>query len=339
MTTSTDTTSTDLRIAIIGAGSLSTKRIYPYIGTAQARLVACCDLDEAKVQTNAARFGGKAYTDFRRMLETERPDGVIICIGPQQHDELAREVMKAGFPVYTEKPPAGSAESAFGVAQVSEDTGILCTTAFKKRYNIAYNRAKEWIGKFQPEDVYSISADYASKQYSNESLRRDFLFDFCIHMIDLMHYLFGDADKVFSFSKGKDAYAVSIQFRSGAVGSLNLNCGRTYNLPTEEVEISIRGGNFMTIHNSSSWKITENEKGVEWREPPTFISAGDSGFDTGHLPELIDFFQAIREGRSTRSTIYESYKSMLLYEAIRDSAATGQVIPLLYKELDKRRQP
>ncbi|QNK57017.1 Gfo/Idh/MocA family protein [Paenibacillus sp. PAMC21692] len=329
-------TKQDVRIAIIGAGSLSTKRIYPYIGAAGAQLVACCDLNEEMARLNASRFGGRAYSEYKEMLEREKPDAVIICIGPEMHYKLGIEVMKLGYPVYTEKPPAVSSRDALEVARVSAETGILCMTAFKKRYNAAYTRAKEWLAGFQAEDLYSISADYASRQYENHSLKRDFLFDFTVHIIDLMHYLFGDVEQVFCFAKGKDAYAVSLKFANGAVGSLNLNCGRSYKLPTEEVEISIKGGNFMTVHNSSSWKISENEQGVEWREPPTFISAGDSGMDTGHLAELIEFFAAVKEGRgcgATRSPIYEGYKTMVLYEAIRDSAATGEIIRVHYEAL------
>lgn len=324
-------TTDDLRIAVIGAGSLSTKRIYPNIGAAGARLAACCDLNPELAQRNAARFGGRAYRDYRDMLERERPDAVIVCIGPQQHYELAVELMRLGYPVYTEKPPAVSADDAYEAARVSAETGLLCMTAFKKRYNTAYSRAKEWIGRYPADDLYSISADYASRQYENNSLKRDFLFDFTIHMIDLLPYLFGDVDRVFSFRRGKDAYAVSLKFACGAVGTLNLNCGRSYGLPTEEVEISIKGGNFMSVHNSSAWKISEHEKGVEWREPPTFISAGDSGFETGHLAELIAFFEAVRSGGTTRSAIYESYKTMALYEAIRDSAASETAVPVVYK--------
>ena len=44
---------------------------------------------------------------------------------------------------------------------------------------------------------------------------------------------------------------------------MNLNDGRSFGVPTEEVEISIRGGNFMTIHNSSCWRITEGGKPKE----------------------------------------------------------------------------
>jgi len=318
----------DPKIGIIGAGSLSTRRIYPYIGAAGAQLVGVCDLDRKKAERNARRFGGTVYTDFGEMIAKEKPDGVIICIGPEQHAALAPAVMNRGTPVYTEKPPAPDAQGALEVARISQKTGVLCTTAFKKRYNIAYNRAKEWIDSFNPADLYSISIDYASAQCSNDSPRRLFLLDFAIHVIDLVIYLFGDPEKVFCFSKGKDAYAVSIKFTNGAVGSLNLNDGRSFRIPTEEVEISVKGGNFMTIHNSSSWKISEKEKPSEWREPPTFTSAGDSGNDTGHLAEIVDFLEAIKTGRTTRSNIYESYKSMVLYEAIKESAEKGKVITI-----------
>ena len=323
----------DPRICIVGAGNLSTLRIYPYIATAGGRLVGVCDLDRQKAETNAERFGGAVYTDMDEMLDTEKPDGVILCIGPAEHAALAPLVMRKGLPVYTEKPPAPSAAEVLEVARVAAETGLLCTTAFKKRYSAAYDRAKSWIKSFPPEDLHSISVDYASGEYSNDSPRNSFLLDFAIHAIDLVGYLFGPSREVFCFAKGRSAYAVSIRFENGALGSMNLNDGRLFNVPTEEVEITVKGGNFMTIHNSSCWRITEGGKPTEWREPPTFISAGDSGNDTGHLAEIVDFLGAIAEGRSTRSNIYESYKSMVLYEAIAESAETGRVIRLRYEKL------
>ena len=86
----------------------------------------------------------------------------------------------------------------------------------------------------------------------------------------------------------------------------------------------------MRIHNGTEYKICENGKCVEWREPSTFMSSGDSGYDTGILTELMDFFTAVREGRTTRSNIFESCKTMLLYEAIVESAAGGCVVEIDY---------
>jgi len=324
----------DPRIAVVGAGGLSTSRIYPYIGAAGAQLVGVCDRIREKAEQNARRFGGHVYEEMEEMLEAEQPDGVIICIGPRAHAELAPVVMRRGIPVYTEKPPALSAAAAYETARVSKETGVLCTTAFKKRYTRAYGRAREWIDSFDPGDLYALSIVYGSAQYVNDGTEgASFLLDFAIHGIDLVGYLFGDVTRVFTFAKGRDAYAVSLEFTNGAVGSLNLNDGRSFDVPTEEVDITVKGGNFISIHNSSCWRIVEKHKACEWREPPTFVSSGDSGHETGHLAELEDFVGAIREGRSTRSNIYESYKSMVLYEAIRDSAETGQVVAVQYQPL------
>ena len=323
----------DPRICIVGAGSLSTRRIYPYIGAAGGELVGVCDLEAEKADRNARRFGGRAYGEMEAMLEAERPDGVMICIGPEAHAELAKAVLRRGIPVYTEKPPAADAAAALEVARVAKQTGVLCTTAFKKRYSLAYERARQFIEAHPPDEVLSISVVYASGAYSNEAPRSDLLLDFGIHGIDLMSYLGGDVRRVFALTNDLHAYAVSLEFAGGAVGTFNLNDGRSFQVPTEEVEISIRGGNFMTVHNSSCWRITLAGLPGEWREPPTFTSAGDSGNDTGHLAEIADFLKAIAEGRSTRSNIQESYKSMVLWEAIRTSARTGEVVSVRYEPL------
>jgi predicted dehydrogenase len=330
---SKERTMSESRICIIGAGSLSSSRIYPYIGAAGGQIVGTCDLDLDKAERNTRRFGGGSYTDYDAMLSVENPDAVIVCIGPQQHAELAIELMQRGLPVYTEKPPAITAAEALQVAHVAADTGMLCVTAFKKRYAKCYERAREWIDAHSPDDRLSLAVKRASGRYANEyNPRSQLLLDFGIHGIDLISYLFGDVHRVFALSKDCHAYAVSMEFACGAVGSFNLDDGRSFTIPTEEVDISLTGGNWMTIHNSASWRIAEGGKPTEWREPPTFASSGDSGNDTGHLAELVDFIAAVREDRRTsRSSIAESYRSMVLYEAIAQSTASGEVVDVLYE--------
>jgi len=321
------------RICIVGAGHLSTNRIYPYVGAAGGVLVAVCDLDRAKAERNARRWGGAVYVDVEEMLDAERPDGVIICIGPGAHAELAPVVMRRGVPVYTEKPPAPTAAAALDVARVSKETGVLCSTGFKKRYAAAYVRAREWIDSLPAGALQMISVTRGSGPYSNADARHEFLLDFVIHVIDLVQYLMGDVDEVFAMTREGHAYSISLRFVSGAVGSICTSDGRSFEVPTEEVEITAEGGHFMSIHNSSCWRIAREGKPSEWREPPTFSSAGDSGRDTGHLAELEDFISAIEEGRPTRSAIYESYKSMVLYEAIKGSAASGRPVAVEYQDI------
>ena len=320
------------KICVIGCGSLSSNRIYPYLGAARAQLVACCDLDEAKAERNATLFGGTPYTDWERMLDEAKPDAVIVCIGPDAHPVLAKAILERGLPVYTEKPPAATAAAAKDVADAADRTGLLCVTAFKKRYTAAAARVKEFLAEFPEQDRLSFSVDYAGGAHRNDSPRTMLLLDFGVHIIDLTHYLWGLPTEVFTYSAGLDAYAVAMKFQNGSVATINLVSHRDFRIPTEELELTLRGGNFMTVHNSSSWKITRDRQCCEWREPPTFTSSGDSGRDTGHLAELEDFVQAVKDGRTTsRSSIQSSYGTMVLLEAIQTSADSGEPVRPCYQ--------
>jgi len=322
---------TDPRIAVVGAGHLSTRRIYPYIGAAGGELVGVCDLQRDKAETNARRFGGRAYGDLDAMLDAESPDGVIVCVGPGAHADLAIHVLRRGLPVYTEKPPALSAADARAVARVAYDAGLLCMTGFKKRYAAAYRRARQWVDGFPAEDRLALGVTYASAHYANDAPSSTFLLDFCIHAIDLVGYLFGDVAEVCAMTLGGHAYAVCLRFVCGAVGTMHLTDGRSFQVPTEEVELTVRGGNWMTVHNSSVWRIAAAGEAVEWREPPTFTSAGDSGHDTGHLAEIEAFVAALRgDDAQLPSTIDQSARSMALYEAIAASAQRGSAVPVDY---------
>ena len=110
---------------------------------------------------------------------------MIVCIGPEEHARVATAVLRKGYPVYTEKPPAETAEQALAVARVAHETGLLCTTAFKKRYATAFARAREWLDGFADADKLSMSIDYCSGPYDNKTARSSFLLDFAVHCIDL----------------------------------------------------------------------------------------------------------------------------------------------------------
>jgi UDP-N-acetylglucosamine 3-dehydrogenase len=317
------------RIGIIGAGDLATRRIYPYIGAAGGMLVAVCDIDEEKAKANAERFGARAvYTDFKKMLLNEKLDGVIVCIGPEMHASMAPQIMKAGIPVYTEKPPGPTAADVKKVVEVSRETGVLCMTAFKKRYARCYQRAKKFIESPEFGEKELLSMDYASGPYSNESPRWFFLLDFALHIIDLTRFLFGEVSEVYALSRQDHSFAVTLHFGDGALGNLSFTDRRSWTIPTEEVEITGSNGSFITIHNSSSYKLYQKGQPIEFYEPCLSTSAGDSGIETGHLVELQAFFRALAGEERPVSTIEESYKSMILYEAILNSARTGQAIKL-----------
>jgi predicted dehydrogenase len=305
------------------------------------QLVGVCDLLGDKAERNATLFGGRAYEDLEAMLAAEKPDGVIVCVGPRGHAELAMKVLRAGYPVYTEKPPSLTVDEAVQVARAAQETGLLCMTAFKKRYSLAFEHAHEWLAQFSSDDVLSISVDYCSEAYPARDdprlptwlgeVRSFFLLDFALHHLDLLHYLLGDVAEVFAYRREPNTFAISLRFVSGVVGTMNASDNR--GVPTEEVELTVRGGNSLTVSNSSRWRESHDGKPSQWREPPTWTAAGDSGHDTGHLAELEAFAAHLVDGTAVRSPIAESLKSVVLYQAILDSVDGGTPVALDYPQV------
>jgi predicted dehydrogenase len=321
----------ELRLGIVGAGALSSKRIYPCLHYLPVQLAAVCDLDPAKAEKNVRKFGGQAvYTDHGQMLQEADLDGVIVCVGPEAHHRLAIEVMEAGLPVYTEKPPAVTAAAARSVLETSQRTGQICMTGFKKRFAPAYQKAQQAIQNPEFGMPALLSIDYCSGFYSNEpdNPRRQFLLDFCIHIIDLSRFLFGEVGEVFARTQNQTSYAVNLQFVNGAVGVLALSCHRDWRVSTEKVELTGGAGQFISLNNSIQMVRYAGNTIMDWHDPSFSTAGGDSLIETGFERELEEFVMAIQQQREPESSIVSSYRTMLLYEAIQRSAAEGRSVTM-----------
>ena len=325
-----------VKLGIVGAGGLSTKKIYPSLGyLPDAKLVAVCDLDEQKAKRNAAQFGARlVFTRLEEMLDGAELDAVIICIGPEQHAQLAPVVMRAGLPVYTEKPPAPNAQDALAVAQVARETGQLCMTAFKKRYTPIYVRMKEQMATARFGKPSMIAVQRSFGRYSNQSPRSDFLLDFCIHLIDLIPWLMGDVEAVHALSPEPNTWAIQMAFTSGAVGSVAF-CAHTAGAYPDE-QVTVYGETDAMLFVRDGYSLTFVHDGVyHTLHQLNFTTAGQEGLvESGFLPEIRTFVKAVQTGDRTpvQSDIVASYRSVLLHDSIAESAKTRQWVALRYEK-------
>src|SRR5579875_1735193 len=135
----------------------------------------------------------------------------------------------------------------------SRRVGKICRTGFKKRFAPAYRKARAAIQDPAFGQPTLLSIDYGcGATYRNDPAdpRSQFLLDFCIHIIDLSRYLFGDVGEVIARTKGETAYAVTLIFRNGALGTLALTSHRAWDVSTEKVEATGGDGQFLTCTNS-----------------------------------------------------------------------------------------
>jgi predicted dehydrogenase len=253
------------------------------------------------------------------------------------HHRLALDALHAGLPVYTEKPPAVTAAHALEMLAASRRVGKICMTGFKKRFAPAYRKAQAAIQSEEFGDPALLSIDYCcGPTYRNDPAdpRSQFLLDFCIHIVDLSRFLFGEVAEVTARRRGETAYAVTLLFRNGALGTLSMTSHRAWDVSCEKVEATGGPGQFLTCANSVEmvhYAGTPQGSGTQIRawHSPSFSTAGaDSLRETGFLGELEEFVACVRDGREPESSIASSAETMRLYEAIAQAAATGSTVAL-----------
>lgn len=126
-----------LKTVVIGAGVISKEHLTFLAQSAEAQPVGVCDLSTAAARYAQQRFGVKqAYTDYRVMLEEERPDVVHILTPPHTHKKLAMDCLQAGAHVICEKPITPS----FAEFEELWATAQSCKRTLMENQNFRYNR-------------------------------------------------------------------------------------------------------------------------------------------------------------------------------------------------------
>jgi predicted dehydrogenase len=106
-----------LNLGIIGTANRAASNI---AGVASQNIVALCDIDENYLTAAAQKFpGAKTYHDFRKLLDQQNIDAVVISTADHTHAVATVAALKSGRHVYCEKPLAHSVSEARIVAQTA----------------------------------------------------------------------------------------------------------------------------------------------------------------------------------------------------------------------------
>ena len=314
-----------LRAGFIGAGGFARHTLYPALHFAPIALQAICELDEERAKNVLGKFGtGQWYTDYHQMWENEDIEAMIICTGPQARQSLVCEALEAGYHVFVPKPPAETLAAATEIAEVANRTNKVVMVNFQRRFSLGVRRAMEIMGGDSFGKVTQLLGSFCSGNYRSRLAKTGatvdcgaaqvYLLDFAIHYFDLIRYIGGEVKAVSSFHNeigGQGAFAVTLQFESGAVGTLQLNSHRLWGRNYDRVEITGQGeyiildGLWCVAHYTESQNhFTDN------------FSDQRTGELTGDGYSLTEFVSAIREEREPIASIHDCLGTMRLYEAV-----------------------
>src|SRR4051812_45084082 len=124
-------------VAVIGAGAMGRNHLRVLNDLPVAQLVGVADADETTAKHAARLYGIAAYTDYREMLDQEKPQAVVIAVPTVMHRDVALEVISHGINVLVEKPIAFTVAEGEEILAAALSAGVLLTVGHIERYNPA----------------------------------------------------------------------------------------------------------------------------------------------------------------------------------------------------------
>lgn len=226
----------------IGCGEVTEKKSGPAFSEVEGSHVeAVMSRSEAKARLYAERHHiRKWYTDAQELIDDPDVNAVYIATPPSSHATFAIMAMRAGKPVYVEKPLAASYEDCVRVNRISEQTGVPCYVAYYRRYLPYFQKVKEIVHAGTIGTVTNVQIrfsvpprelDYGSQQSLPWRLQPDisgggYFYDLAPHQLDLLQDIFGFIVKAHGYCanrahlyEAEDTISACFRFENGLVGS------------------------------------------------------------------------------------------------------------------------
>jgi predicted dehydrogenase len=113
-----------IRIAVVGCGNISDIYFKNLATFEAARVVACADLDLARAQATASRYGLERSGSLEEVLKDPEVDLLLNLTTPDAHASVALAALEAGKHVYNEKPLALALEDANRMLELAQAKGL-----------------------------------------------------------------------------------------------------------------------------------------------------------------------------------------------------------------------
>ncbi|MCQ6563103.1 Gfo/Idh/MocA family protein [Paenibacillus mendelii] len=349
---------TSLRIAVIGAGSISSVHLQAYANNPEAKLVAVCDKNEARAREKAERFGAaQVYTDYKELLADPNIDAVSICTWNNTHAEISIAALDAGKHVLCEKPLCKTVAEAKLVEEAVRRSGKVLQVGFVRRYADNTQILRKFIEAGELGDIYYAKASCLRRLGNPGGWFSDIeksgggpLIDLGVHVIDICWYLMGKpkvksvsgntyrklgnraniqnlayyqaADYDPTLNNVEDFSNALIRFENGA--SLAVEVSFTLHALKDEIGVKIYGDKGGAEIEPELQIITEKYDTILNVTP----QVDQLGFDVvkGFSNEIAHFVSSCQGNTETLSPVEDGLEMMKILCGIYESAAKGMEV-------------
>ena len=120
-----------------------------YFAEERTDLIACSDLRPEVMEHFGERYNvtkANQYTDYREMIEQEKPDIVSVATQPEHRAEIVIYAAEHGAKaIYAEKAMASSIDEAAAMVSAVEQNKVYFNLGTNRRWEIGFDKMKEVI--------------------------------------------------------------------------------------------------------------------------------------------------------------------------------------------------
>lgn len=322
-----------VKVCFVGCGDHANRFIYPALANVKdTELAAVCSLDAAEAELNRQRHGAaRAYTDYQKMLDTEKPDAAVIVGPPRLHHDAGLYCLERHIPFYIEKPPGENLAQATALADASRRHGTFGQVGFMMRHSAVVKQvnavaANEQLGELRHARIeyftsgpYRSDAIYGLPGLDDRSFLWRYLLVQAVHPVNLAASFLGElaeisSDVIFSGEDilveirlkdvtGRRAEAALHTFVAPGYGNLVFRSELCYER---------RGMIFTDAFSQFDYYPPTIKSGpgdgniVTWRFP-TF---GNNNVKMGYETEIASFIASVKSGTPPATDLHDGLKTM-----------------------------
>jgi predicted dehydrogenase len=140
-----------VKIGFVGVGGMGQcAHLKNYVTVPDCEVVALAEVREELGRKVAQRYGvPKVYRTAEEMLAAEKLDGIVASQPFTRHGTLVPELLKAGVPIFTEKPLAGTIAMGEKILATLANSGTWHMVGYHKRSDPASMYARAEIARLK----------------------------------------------------------------------------------------------------------------------------------------------------------------------------------------------
>lgn len=361
-----------MNIALIGCSKIAHNHAQAIAQIPALKFCAVWSRTPASAQKFVDAYGVRGYATIAEMIERERIQIAIIATAHPYHADPAIEAMEAGAHVLIEKPLAATLEDCDRMIEASRRTGRIAGVISQRRCYHPIVRMKAAIdaGKIGVPMLGSIEVlGWRDRDYFEaDSWRGSWQFEGGgvmvnqgPHPLDLLQWLMGDIDEVFGYWSNinhpyvevDDTAIGVIRFKNGALANILLSNsqkpgiygkihihgsnGASIGAQPETGAMFLPGKSAVGLPTLDLWTVPGEENLIEqWNQEDRRAFESIDASTWYFKRQIIDFYEAIVEGREPMVSINEGRKTVELFTAIYRAQRDGKPVKFpLVPEYDR----